>query len=99
MVHLPIGQDNTAVIKILKNKSNMGKIKALNLRIQALREAIDDKTLHMYYVNTRNIVSDIGTKSLSPGIFQHLSDFMLGVKSLSDILTFSDTSIPSSLSE
>ena len=68
------------------------------LRIQALREAIDDKTMHMYHV-TRNIVSDIGTKALSPGIFQHLSDFMLGVKSLSDILTFSEPPISSSLSE
>ena len=82
----PIGQDNTAVIKILKNKSNMGKIKALNLRIQGLREAIDDKSMDIYHLNTKNIMSDLGTKALSPGIFQHLSDFMLGVKALPEIL-------------
>ena len=31
-------------------------------------------------------MSDLGTKALSPGIFQHLSDFMLGVKPLTEIL-------------
>jgi hypothetical protein len=84
----PIGQDNTALLKILKNKSNMGKIKALNLRIQALREAIESKTINFYHLRTKNMVSDIGTKGLSPAIFHHLSDYMLGVKSLDEITDF-----------
>ncbi len=34
------------------------------------------------------MVSDIGTKGLSPAIFHHLSDYMLGVKSLDEITDF-----------
>jgi hypothetical protein len=82
----PVGQDNTALIKILKNKSNMGKIKALNLRIQAIREAIDNKQINVYHLKTKNMISDIGTKALAPAIFEHLSDYALGVKPLLELM-------------
>ena len=82
----PIGQDNTALIKILKNKSNMGKIKALNLRIQAIREAVDNKLINVYHLSTKNITSDLGTKALAPAPFEHLSDYALGVKPLLELM-------------
>jgi len=64
----------------------MGNIKAINLRIQSIREAVENKLINIYHLNTKNMMADIGTKALSPALFQHLSDYILGVKPLLELM-------------
>ncbi len=84
----PVGEDNTSTIKALVNEMNTGKIKHLNLRIAALREAIIDKQIDLFYLPTDDMVADIGTKALAPGIFDHLSDYLMGHKPIEAFLPF-----------
>ena len=84
----PVGEDNTSTIKILLNQMNTGKIKPLNLRIAALREALANKDFQLFHLDTKQMISDIGTKSRAPGIFNHLSDYVLGHTTLEEFLPF-----------
>jgi hypothetical protein len=84
----PVGEDNTSCMKILQNSVNSGKTKHMNLRIQVLREAIAQRDIQLFHLPTTDMVSDIGTKALAPGIFQHLSDYLLGHTQLPDFLPF-----------
>jgi hypothetical protein len=84
----PVGEDNTSTIKILQNDMNTGKIKHLNLRIATLREALADKKFQLFHLDTKDMVADIGTKPLAPGIFTHLSEYILGHKPLDAFLPF-----------
>jgi hypothetical protein len=84
----PVGEDNTSMMKAVFNEMNTGKIKHLNLRIAALREAVADKTIQLFHLPTADMIADIGTKPLAPGIFRHLSDYILGHKPLEAFLPF-----------
>jgi hypothetical protein len=84
----PVGEDNTSTIRILLNQMNSGKIKHLNLRIAHLREALANKDFQLFHLDTKDMVSDLGTKALAPGIFKHLSEYCLGHKTLEAFLPF-----------
>ena len=84
----PVGEDNTSTIKILQNQMNTGKIKHINLRLAALREALADKQFQLFHLETKDMIADIGTKPLAPGIFNHLSDYCMGHKTLAAFLPY-----------
>ena len=84
----PVGEDNTSTIKILMNNMNTGKIKHLNIRIAALREALADKQFHLFHLDTKDMIADIGTKALAPGVFKHLSDYVMGLINLEAFIPF-----------
>ena len=75
-------------MKILRNEMSSGKIKHLNLRIAALREALADKQFQLFHLETKDMIADIGTKPLAPGIFNHLSDYCMGHTTLDAFLPF-----------
>ena len=84
----PTGEDNLSTMKVLLNPHNCGKTKHLDLRYQAVREAINDYIFQMFHLPSDHMPSDLGTKSLPPGVFQHLSDYVLGHKTLEFFLPF-----------
>jgi hypothetical protein len=84
----PVGEDNTSTIRILLNQMNSGKIKHLNLRIAHLREALANKDFQLFHLDTKDMVSDLGTKALAPGIFKHLAEYCLGHTTFETFLPF-----------
>ena len=84
----PTGEDNLSTMKVLLNPHNCGKIKHLDLRYQAVREAINDYIFQMFHLPSDHMPSDLGTKSLPPGVFQNLSDYVLGHKTSDFFLPF-----------
>jgi hypothetical protein len=84
----PVGEDNTSTMRIISNEVNTGKTKHMNLRLQALREALKEGVFQMFHLPTKDMISDIGTKALPPGIFTHLSNYVLGITTLDHFLQF-----------
>jgi hypothetical protein len=53
--------------KSLKTNQTWEKLRLLTSAFkQGLREAIADKIIDIYHLNTKNMISDIGTKALVP---------------------------------
>ena len=84
----PTGEDNLSTIKVLLNPHNSGKTKHLDLRYQAIREALHQHIFQMFHLPSPHMPSDLGTKPLPPGVFEHLSDYVLGHKTLEFFLPF-----------
>ena len=84
----PVGKDNTSTMRIISNEVNTGKTKHMNLRLQALREALKEGVFQMFHLPTKDMISDIGTKALPPGMFTHLSNYILGITTLDHFLQF-----------
>jgi hypothetical protein len=82
----PTGEDNTSTMKILNNESNIGKTKFINLKFNIIKESLANKLM-----KTENMPADIGTKSLPPGTFQHLSEYVMGHKHLPHFKQFFTT--------
>ena len=84
----PVGQDNASTMRIIRNEVNTGKTKHMNLRLQALREALNEGVFQMFHLPTKDMIADIGTKALPPGVFTHLSNYVLGITKLEHFLQF-----------
>ena len=84
----PTGEDNMSAMKILTNECNSGKTRHMDLRIKIIREALQNKIFQMFHLPTENMPSDLVTKALPPGIFNHLADYCLGHKQLEEFLPF-----------
>ena len=63
---------------MLKNKSNAGRTKHINLRYNILRELVATGIIIIKYLPTEYMTSDTLTKALGPKQFAILTDFLLG---------------------
>ena len=84
----PTGEDNTSCMKILLDECSNGKTRHLNLRMKALRESLKAKNFQMFHLPTTDMIADLGTKALPPGLFNKLSSYLLGHTTLEYFLPF-----------
>ena len=60
----------------------------------AVRDNIERAITRIFYLPTDRMISDIGTKALSPAIFDLLSSYLLGHVTLPDFMTYIETHCP-----
>lgn len=84
----PLGQDNTSAITILSRDSVSGSTKHIDLKYKIARESRKNKLVQDFYLPTQDMPADIGTKALTPGVFDHLSAYVLGHIPLPHFLKF-----------
>ena len=75
--------DNTSVINISKNLVMHTKTKDITIKYQYLKELVQDKEVKMKYVNTKEKIVDIFTKTLLKDAHEYLRG-KLGVIPLSN---------------
>ena len=75
--------DNTSAINISKNLVMHTEAKNIAIKYHLLRELVQDKEVRLEYVNTKEQIVDIFTKSLPQDAFFYLRD-KLGVIPLSE---------------
>ncbi len=74
-----IFQDNQAAIHIANNRGALAKkTRAMDMRTLAVRNKMEDMKVVPVYVETVNMLADIGTKALEPARFEILRDWMTG---------------------
>ena len=74
-----IYQDNTPAIQVAENKGILSKAsKALQVRVYALRNRIEDQEVMLKYCNTLQMAADLGTKLFSVRRFKYLRDLVNG---------------------
>ena len=83
-----IANDNQSNMKLLNNPANKGKTGHLDLRYIIIRENIENSIIRLFYLPREHMISDIGTKALSPIIFLRLRDYFLGHISLPQFLAY-----------
>jgi len=85
----PTGEDNTSCMQIIADEcSSSGKTRHINLRLAHLRESLKNNNFQMFHLPTTDMIADIGTKALAPGVFNKLSDYLLGHTTLKQFLPF-----------
>ena len=89
-----IGNDNPSTIKICNNYSNKGNTRHLFLRFSIVRDNTQRNIIRMFYLPTERMIADIGTKALSPAIFERLRDYLLGTTTLPAFLEYIEQHAP-----
>jgi hypothetical protein len=72
-------QDNQAAIQIAMNRGSLSrKTRGTDLRVLTLRNKVEDLKVVPIYLNTVDMLADIGTKALDPKAFCRLRDMLCG---------------------
>jgi hypothetical protein len=72
-------QDNKAAIQIAMNRGSLSrKTRGMDLRVLTLRNKVEDLKVVPIYLNTKDMLLDLGTKSLDPKPFCRLTDMLCG---------------------
>jgi hypothetical protein len=72
-------QDNQSAIQIAMNRGSLSKkTRAMEVRVLAVRNKVEDMKVVPIYLETKNMLADIGTKSLEPKPFTSLRDQAFG---------------------
>ena len=74
-----IYQDNQPAIQVMMNRGSLpNRSKAMDIRVLAARNKIEDLKVLPVYVRTLEMLADIGTKALDEKQFIFLHDLMSG---------------------
>ena len=74
-----IWQDNQAAIQIAMNRGALAKkTRAMDMRVMAIRNKIEDMKVVPMYLRTSEMSADIGTTALDPKLFVYLPDKLIG---------------------
>ena len=72
-------QDNKAAIQIAMNRGSLSrKTRGMDLRVLTIRNKVEDLKVVPIYLNTKDMLLDLGTKSLDPKPFCRLTDMLCG---------------------
>jgi hypothetical protein len=72
-------QDNQSAIQIAMNRGSLSKkTRAMEVRVLAVRNKVEDMKVVPIYLETKNMLADLGTKSLDPKPFISLRDKAFG---------------------
>jgi hypothetical protein len=72
-------QDNKAAIQIAMNRGSLSrKTRGIDLRVLTIRNKVEDLKVVPIYLNTKDMLLDLGTKSLDPKPFCRLTDMLYG---------------------
>ena len=77
--------DNTSAINISKNPVMHAKTKHIAIKYYYVRELVEDKQVKMEYINSKEQIFDIFTKTLPKDAFEYVRG-KLGVKPLSQAI-------------
>ncbi len=72
-------EDNMSTIAMIKNKCNGKRTKHIEVRYNLIREQVEKLIIQMRHLSTKEMTSDMLTKSLAPGPFVHLRRNILGM--------------------
>ena len=89
-----VGNDNQSTIQICNNPANKGNTRHLDLRFSIVRDNIEREITRIFYLPTERMISDIGTKALSPAVFELLTSYLLGHVTLPDFMDYIDKHCP-----
>lgn len=64
--------DNQAAMLLAANPSHHSRTKHIDIRHHFIREYVSAGTIELYYIDTKENVSDLLTKATSKSVFQHL---------------------------
>ncbi len=70
---------NMSTIAMIKNKCNGKRTKHIEVRYNLIREQVEKLIIQMRHLSTKEMTSDMLTKSLAPGPFVHLRRNILGM--------------------
>jgi hypothetical protein len=74
-----IYQDNEAAIQIVKNRGSMsGQSRHIDRRVLTSRNKIEDGHIVPVYIETGNMIADLGTKAFGDKQFAYLRDLLTG---------------------
>jgi hypothetical protein len=72
-------QDNKAAIQVAMNRGSLSrKTRGTDLKVLTLRNKVEDLKVVPIYLNTLDMLADIGTKALDPKPFCRLRDMLCG---------------------
>jgi hypothetical protein len=72
-------QDNKAAIQVAMNRGSLSrKTRGTDLKVLTLRNKVEDLKVVPIYLNTLDMIADIGTKALDPKTFCRLRDLLCG---------------------
>jgi hypothetical protein len=72
-------QDNKAAIQVAMNRGSLSrKTRGTDLKVLTLRNKVEDLKVVPIYLNTLDMLADIGTKALDPKTFCRLRDMLCG---------------------
>ena len=72
-------QDNKAAIQVAMNRGSLSrKTRGTDLKVLTLRNKVEDLKVVPIYLNTLDMLADIGTKALDPKLFCRLRDMLCG---------------------
>ena len=74
-----LGEYNMSTIAMISNDCNGQKTKHIAIRLNLIREQVKDIVIQLEHLSTKEMTSDILTKSLDPKPFAHLRKKLLGV--------------------
>jgi hypothetical protein len=79
-------QDNKAAIQVAMNRGSLSrKTRGTDLKILTLRNKVGDLKVVPIYLNTLDMLADIGTKALDPKLFCRLRDMLCGYAEQSNV--------------
>jgi hypothetical protein len=91
-------QDNKAAIQVAMNRGSLSrKTRGTDLKVLTLRNKVEDLKVVPIYLNTLDMLADIGTKALDPKTFCRLRDMLCGYAeriSMNDTKVKSHTNLP-----
>jgi hypothetical protein len=91
-------QDNKAAIQVAMNRGSLSrKTRGTDLKVLTLRNKVEDLKVVPIYLNTLDMLADIGTKALDPKTFCRLRDMLCGYAeriSVNDAKEKSYTNLP-----
>jgi hypothetical protein len=91
-------QDNKAAIQVAMNRGSLSrKTRGTDLKVLTLRNKVEDLKVVPIYLNTLDMLADIGTKALDPKSFCRLRDMLCGYAeriSMNETKVQSHTNLP-----
>jgi hypothetical protein len=91
-------QDNKAAIQVAMNRGSLSrKTRGTDLKVLTLRNKVEDLKVVPIYLNTLDMLADIGTKALDPKTFCRLRDMLCGYaerSSMNETKAQSHTNLP-----
>jgi hypothetical protein len=70
--------DNESAVLYTHNNKKIKAVRHINIRFYIVKEKIQDQTISLDHISTKNIIVDLLMNGLSPSVFkEHLADMSL----------------------
>jgi hypothetical protein len=70
--------DNESAVLYTHNNKKIKAVRHINIRFYVVKEKIQDQTISLDHISTKNMIVDLLMNGLSPSVFkEHLADMSL----------------------